>query len=69
MVIFPSIIPAITIALFLVFNCSFKTFNIDFTLLDERDGTTLASFDIYASAFQSSYGQSSAVAQAKSFIS
>ncbi|VEU59579.1 carbohydrate ABC transporter permease [Mesomycoplasma neurolyticum] len=68
MVILPVILPAITIALFLVLNRSFKTFNINFALLGGREGTSLVSYDIYASAFVPSYNQTSAVAQAKSFI-
>ncbi|MEE3928145.1 sugar ABC transporter permease [Mycoplasmopsis ciconiae] len=64
-VVIPSVMPAITIAVFLVFSGSFKMFDLNFAITAEKVGTFLLSYDIYLTG---STNNLYAVAQAKSVI-
>ncbi|WP_245578676.1 carbohydrate ABC transporter permease [Mycoplasmopsis cricetuli] len=64
----PSIMPAITIVLFLIISRSFQMFDQNLALTNGDNNTSLIAFDIYSAAYNSSYGQTLGIAQAKSFI-
>ncbi|MGY6172370.1 carbohydrate ABC transporter permease [Candidatus Mycoplasma pogonae] len=67
-VIIPSVMPAITISVFLSISGAFKMFDQNLALTDGHNNSKLISFDIYDAAFNPSLLQTLGIAQAKSFI-
>lgn len=64
----PAVIPAITVAVFLVLSGSFKLFDQNISLTEGENNSGLLSFNIYSSAFNPSYTQTFGIAQAKAFF-
>ncbi|QZE12121.1 carbohydrate ABC transporter permease [Mycoplasma sp. Ms02] len=64
-VILPSIVPAITISFFLVISGSFKMFDLNFAIAEDRAGFSFLAVDIYKTA---SVDRAYGLAQAKSVI-
>ncbi|WP_033161314.1 carbohydrate ABC transporter permease [[Mycoplasma] collis] len=67
-VVLPSIMPAITVVLFLIISRSFQMFDQNLALTNGDNNTSLLAFNIYSSAYVQAYKQNFGIAQAKSFI-
>lgn len=67
-VILPGVMPAITVALFLVLSNSFKMFDQNLSLTEGDKGTDLLSLNIYFSAYNTSFRHTFGIAQSKAVI-